>query len=107
MQEIIALCNNADTFPLNFDQHSPSAYNLSVHKQLDVHATRLFSSENESDLYFLELGSKETDTHATRAKINRDEDSFQPTCVKSESQLQAHLGLDPASRGPDPRCRFL
>ena len=58
MQEITALCDDAETFPRNFKQQNPSSYNLSLYQQLNTHAARLFSGEDESALDFLELSSR-------------------------------------------------
>ena len=55
MQAVTALCNNAKTFPLNLNQQNPSAYDLTLYEQLNTHAARLFSDEDESALDFLEL----------------------------------------------------
>ena len=32
---------------------------------------------------------------------------FWPTCVRSESRLRSHLRLSSATKGADPRCRFM
>ena len=58
-QEVIALCNHAKTFPQNFNgQNSSSSSNSSLYDQLNIHAERLFSDEDESTLDFLELRSR-------------------------------------------------
>lgn len=58
MQEVIALCNNAKTFPQNFDHQNSFSNNVSLYEQLNIHAARLFSGEDESALDFLELSSR-------------------------------------------------
>ena len=62
MQEVLALCKNAKNFPRNFEQQNSSSYNLSLYEQLNTHAARLFSGEDESVLDFLELSSREKGT---------------------------------------------
>ncbi|KAL9125736.1 MAG: hypothetical protein Q9217_005107 [Psora testacea] len=92
MQELTALCNYAKVFPLNFEQQNPSSYNISLYEQLNIHAARLFSGEDESVLDFLELSSRGED--------------FSPLSIKTENQLWTHLGLTTTPRSPDPRCRL-
>ena len=57
MQEIKSLCTNASIFPRNFGHHNPQNCNLKeYYEQLNAHAGRLFSNENDAalDFYYLE-----------------------------------------------------
>ena len=56
MQSLIALCNDAGSFPLNLDRRRPSEYHRRLRDQLNDHAERLFADEGQCALDLLELG---------------------------------------------------
>lgn len=58
MDNLIASCDRAKTFPRNIEPRKLSSYNQTLYKQLDSEAERLFSDEEDCSLDFLELSSK-------------------------------------------------
>ena len=74
MDDVIALCNNAKTFPLNLQQQNLSTYNQSLYEQLNTHAERLFAEEDEASLCFLDLHSRGKGKSLQKVEYLRDVD---------------------------------
>lgn len=63
MQRLIALCDDAKSYPRNIGQRGPLVNVADLYERLDRHAACLFSSEDDSSLDVLELKCDDKGIH--------------------------------------------
>lgn len=111
MEQVIEMCNGSRYYPRNLSDKEYLDYVLESYLQkLNEHQSRLFSSEQSSELICRDLdqaGLSSCETIPLCYSANILAPAFWNTPIRTSESLDSHLGLKPRANSLDPRCRFL